>query len=313
MKKLKGKNCLITGAASGIGRQLALQLAKEGMNLFLSDIVMDKLEEVKEEIEKMGNKVFICKCDVSKFDEMQHLADVFFKKYEDLDLLINNVGIAGGGFIEAIELSEWKRVFEVNFWSIVYAIKIFLPKMLERGSGHFVSTGSGAGIVGLPAHPHYVASKFAVVGLTEALYSELYNSGINFSVICPIRVNTNIGMTSPITIDPSLLTETDPEEIKKKFQTFREIWWEDYFSMAIEPEYAAKKYIKGIKKNKLYIFDKRRVRLAMFIKAVGLKHVYKAVLRKLSEEDISAIEKGLVESGLSTRDHLLKELGNRIM
>ncbi len=312
MKILKDKNCLLTGAGSGIGRSLAIGLAKEGMNLFLADIDIKNLEKVKEEILDMGVKVYIRKCDVSKFEEINEMANDFYQKFGELDLLINNAGTAGGGFVDAIELDEWKRVLDVNLWSIIYSIKVFLPKMLERGSGHIVNTGSGAGIIGLAYHPHYVASKFAVVGLTEALYSELYNTGIIFSVICPIRVRTNIGRSSPIDFDPQLFTVTDQEEIKKKFENFKECFAVEYFKAGVEPAFAAKKYIKGIKKNRLYIFDKRILRLALLIKGIAFKRGWKAIIRKQRKEDYAAIETCLIKSGLSTKEHLKNTLGNRI-
>ncbi|MFX1339536.1 MAG: SDR family NAD(P)-dependent oxidoreductase [Promethearchaeota archaeon] len=311
MKNLKNKNCLLTGAASGIGRSLAIGLAEEGMNLFLADIDSENLEKVKEEIAKTGVKVYTRICNVSKFEEINEMAKDFYQKLGDLDLLINNAGIAGGGFIEDISLDEWKRVLDINLWSIIYSIKVFLPKMLERGSGHIVNTGSGAGIVGLPYHPHYVASKFAVLGLTEALYSELYNTGIKFSVICPIRVRTNIGITSPIVFDPKLFKITDQEEIKTKLKKFQECFAIEYFKTGVEPDFAAKRYIKGIKKNRLYIFDKRILRIALLIKGIAFKRGWKAVLRKQSKKDYSAIETCLVESGLSSKEHLRKILGNR--
>ena len=312
MKNLKNKNCLLTGAASGIGRSLAIGLAEEGMNLFLADIDVENLEKVKEEIANSGVKVYTRKCDVSKFEEINEMANDFYQKFGELDLLINNAGTASGGFIDAIELDEWKRVLDVNLWSIIYSIKVFLPKMLERGSGHIVNTGSGAGIIGLAYHPHYVASKFAVVGLTEALYSELYNTGIIFSVICPIRVRTNIGITSPIDLDPKLFTVTDQVEIKSKLAKFKECFAIEFFKAGINPTYAAKKYIKGIKKNKLYIFDKKLLRIALFIKGVSFKRGWKAVIRKQRKEDYTAIETCLIKSGLSTKEHLKKTLGNRI-
>ena len=312
MKILKNKNCLLTGAASGIGRSLAVGLAKEGMNLFLADVDLINLGKVKEEITKFGVQVYTRKCNVSKYEEINEMAEDFYRQFEELDLLINNAGTAGGGFIDAIELDEWKRVLDVNLWSIIYSIKVFLPKMLERGSGHIVNTGSGAGIIGLAYHPHYVASKFAVVGLTEALYSELYNTGLKFSVICPIRVRTNIGRTSPIDFDPQLFTVIDKEEIKKRLENFKECFAVEYFKAGIDPDYAASRYIKGIKKNKLYIFDKNLLRIALFIKGFAFKRGWKAVIRKQRKEDFAAIETCLIKSGLSTKEHLRKMLGNRI-
>ena len=312
MKKLRGKNCLLTGAASGIGRALALLLAKEGMNLYIVDIDTEKLEDVKREIEQIGAKVFADRCDVSKLEDLQKIEKDFSQKLGDLDLLINNAGAAGGGFILDIPLDEWEKVLGVNIWSIIYAIKVFLPKMIERGSGHFISTGSGAGIVGLAFHPHYVASKFAISGITEALYSELNGSGVNFSVICPTRVYTSIGRNSPINLTPNLLTEKDPAEIENKMAKFRDVFDVEFYKGGVQPEDAAKRYLKGIKKNKLYIFDIKILRLALFIKAVALRRGWKAILRKTAREDFEALETCLVDSGLSTKEHLKKELGNLI-
>jgi short-subunit dehydrogenase len=309
MKKLKGKNCLLTGAASGIGRSLAILLAKEGMNLFLVDIDTKNLENVKEEIENIGAIVFIAKCDVSKLEEIQRIADEFYEKLGDVDLLINNAGTAGGGFILDIPFDEWRRVLEVNLWSIIYSINVFLPKMLERGSGHIVNTGSGAGIVGLPYHPHYVASKYAVVGLTEALYSELYSTGVNFSVICPTRVYTNLAGSSPVVINPKLYSITDKDEIEEKFTIFKNIFATKFYEGGIQPDFAAKRYLKGIKKNKLYIFDIKILRVALLIKALALKRGWKAILKKQSKADYKNIEDCLIEAGLSTQEHLKKSRG----
>jgi len=312
MKNLKGKNCLLTGAASGIGRSLAILLAKEGMNLFLVDIDINNLEKVKEEIKAIDVQVTTGKCDVSKLEEIQNIANEFYSKYENLDLLINNAGVAGGGFILDIPLDEWKKVIDINLWSIIYSINVFLPKMLERGSGHIVNTGSGAGIIGLPYHPHYVASKYAVVGLTEALYSELYASGINFSVICPTRVFTNMAGSSPVTINPKLYSISDKNEIQERFKVFKKIFATRFYEGGIQADIATKRYLKGIKKNKLYIFDIKILRVALLVKALALKRGWKAILKKQSQEDYENIESCLIEAGLSTKEHLRKTLGNLV-
>jgi len=309
MKKLKGKNCLLTGAASGIGRCLAILLAKESMNLFIVDIDTKGLEKVKEEIEAIGAVIHASKCDVSKLEDIQRIADEFYQEFGELDLLINNAGVAGGGFFTEIPLDEWKRVLDVNLWSIIYSMNVFLPKMLERGSGHIVNTGSGAGVVGLPYHPHYVASKFAVVGLTEALKSEFYNTGLDFSVICPTRVYTNMAGSSPVTIDPKFFSPSlDKNEIEERFKVFREIFATRFYEGGIQADFAAKKYLNGIKKNKLYIFDIKILRAALFIKAVALKRGWKKALTKFAIEDLEMIESCLIDSGLSTKEHIDKIL-----
>jgi short-subunit dehydrogenase len=300
MKKLRSKNCLITGAASGIGRSLAIGLAKEGMNLFLVDLNIDGLQSVKKEIEDLGMKVFISKCDVSKLEDNERIANEAYSKLGEIDLLINNAGISHGSFILDLDLEDdWKKMMDVNLWSIIYSLKVFLPRMLERGSGYIVNTGSGAGVVGLPCHLPYIAVKFAVSGITEGLQSELHDSGLNFSVICPTLIKTNIIDRSDIKIPPNLLTSDDPEEIKQKLDEFKREFWKRYSEDGLTPDQAAKKYIKGIKKNKLYIFDKKILPVAMFIKGISRK-LYRRVLKRLGREYLELIDNVLLDIGAKT-------------
>ncbi len=297
--KLKDKNCVITGAASGIGRCLAIGLAKEGMNLFMADIQVENLEKVKQEIEKMGVRVFTARCDVAKYEDLANLAREVYARLGDVDLLINNAGIAGGGFVESIELEEWKRVLEVNLWGIIHSLKVFLPRMLQRGSGHIVNTGSGAGVVGIPHHIPYIASKFAVVGISEALYSELSSRGIIVSVICPTKVKTSIMDRTNISVLQGVVSG-NPEEIARKSGEFRKAFEKGYFKDALIPEEVARKYIQGIKKEKLYIFDSRIVPLAMLVKAV-FPRLYKGVLRKEGAKNLKLIREALSEAGIDLK------------
>lgn len=146
MKELKNKNCLITGASSGIGRSFALALAKEGINLFITDINVEGLEKVKTEIEELGATVYSDRCDVSKFEDFKKIAKNFYSQLGDVDLLINNAGIAIAGGIESLEIEDWKKVLDVNLMSIIYSLKVFVPRMVERGSGHIVNVSSGSGL-----------------------------------------------------------------------------------------------------------------------------------------------------------------------
>jgi hypothetical protein len=283
MISLEKKNCLITGAGSGIGRALAIELAKEGMNLFLVDIDLERLEKVRKEAEKYRVKAFIQKCDVSRYEDFKNLASAFFSKYEDLDLLINNAGISGRIAVEDLEIEEWKKIFDVNLWSVIYSLKVFLPKMLENGKGHIVNTSSGSGIIGLPYHLHYTASKFAIVGITEGLYSELSSRGLKFSVICPTVIKTNIIEKSSVRIPPKLLNDETKKIIESNLEIIKKEYRKRYSDKGIDPDKAALKYIEGIKKEKLYIFDKKSVPIGMFLKAISKKR-YKKVLQKQAEK-----------------------------
>ncbi len=297
MKKLKDKNCLLTGGATGIGRCLAIGLAKEGMNLFIADIDVEGLEKVKKEIEGFGVKVFTGRVDISRYEDFENLAKQVYSELGDIDLLINNAGIAGGGLVEALELEEWKHVLDINLWGIIHSLKVFLPRMVERGSGHIVNTGSGAGVVGIPYHIHYIASKFAVAGISEALYSELSHKGIKVSVICPTYLKTNIIDRTPIKVVEKFIESEDPEDVKKKAAEFKRLFWEKYMANSMSVEQAARRYIKGIKKDRLYIFDSRRPRIGMFLKAV-FERLYKKVLRSECNKDIKMIEEVLSELGI---------------
>lgn len=301
MKRLRGKNCLITGAASGIGRHLAYGLAREGMNLYLADMDTDGLERVRGEIEKYGGKVFTGRCDVSKYRDLENVAEAFYSLLGDMDVLVNNAGIAGAGLIEDISLEDWKHVMDVNAWSIIYSIRVFLPRMMERGTGHIVNTGSGAGIVGIPYHAQYIASKFTVVGITEALYSEIKHThrDMHFSVICPTYLRTNIIDRTPVSIPYSLLTKDGKVEIEGRMDEFKSIFWEKYTKGAPAVDRVVKKYIRGIKRNKLYIFDMARLRLAMVLKGI-CEPLYRLVLRSEGKRHLKMIKDSLAEMGIQT-------------
>ncbi len=301
MKDLRDKNCLLTGAASGIGRSLAYGLAAEGMNLFLVDMDMENLEEVRADLERSGARVHAGRCDVSSYEDQKNLSDLVYSKFDHIDLLINNAGIAGAGLVETLEPDDWKHVLDVNLWSIIYSIRVFLPKMLERGSGHFINVASGAGVVGIPYHIQYIASKFPVVGITEGLCSELSYRGVDFSVICPTHLKTNIIQRTPIKITEDFLVNVSQEEIDKRMDEFKSIFWVKYNYDAMPVDRAVASYIKGIKKNKLYIFDTPRLRLAFILKGVA-EGLYKRVLRSEGKKVLNMIKDTLTEMGIEYRD-----------
>ncbi|MHA2009199.1 MAG: SDR family NAD(P)-dependent oxidoreductase [Candidatus Hodarchaeales archaeon] len=255
MKDFKGRNGFITGAASskGIGRSLALELAREGMNLFITDIDTDGLEIVRREIEEIGVKVIASKCDVSKFEDWERVAEEFKSTLGEIDLLINNAGIAIGANIIELNLEDWKKVLGVNLWSIIHSLKVFVPRMIERRIGHIVNVASGAGIFGSSEPLPYVASKFAVVGLSEATFGSLQEFGINVSVICPAIIGTNIWTSSEVKIPQKLKDEFGAQKIEDIIQNFRE----EFLKNAVAADDVAKIYVKEIKENKLYICDNK--------------------------------------------------------
>jgi short-subunit dehydrogenase len=272
------------------------------MNLFLADMDGDGLEAVKAEIGTSEITVWLGRCDVSKYEDMQALAKDCYSSMGDVDLLINNAGVAGAGLIEDIGLEEWKTVMDVNVWSIIHSIRVFLPGMMERGAGHFVNVSSGAGIVGIPYHAQYIASKFTVVGITEALYSEIKHThpGIDFSVICPNFLKTNIMQRTPVSVPYSLLMEEDREEAEERMEEFKNIFWEKYTEGAPAIDTAVRKYIKGIKRNRLYIFDRIQLRVAMVLKGLA-EPLYKSALRSEGRRHLKMIRDCFSEMGIQTK------------
>ena len=265
MKDLHNKNCLITGAANGIGRSFSLALAREGMNLFIIDIDMENLEIVKSEVEDIGVKVQTAKCDVTKFEDFQTVAKEFYSNFGNLDLLINNAGIVIGGSFFEITLEDWKELLDVNLWSIIYSLKVFLPKMLEKRSGHIVNMASGAGVLGATEPIPYITSKFAVVGLSEALFGQLYSYGINVSVVLPSYIRTNIYQKCKVKYSREMINDVGEDKLREISGSLLS----EMHSKALSPDRAVKKYIKGIKNNQLYIYDSKAILALLALKGTN--------------------------------------------
>jgi len=299
MKDLMNKTCLITGAASGIGRSFAIALAKEGMRLFLTDIDLENLEETKLEVEKVGAEVYIEKCDVSLYKDFEKVAVDFTEKLGDLDLLINNAGIAIIDILTQVELEDWKRVLDVNLWSIIHSLKIFLPKMVERKSGHIVNVASAAGVIGTSEPLPYTASKFAVVGISEALYGQLNRYGINVSVIVPLYVKTNIFSTSKIRYPKKMIEDFGEEKVKEIYKSLVD----DMASKAISPDRAVKQYLKGIKNDQLYIYDLRTTRSACALKGTNPEQ-YEKFLINYNKSVYETRKNHFLKHGINIDDYI---------
>src|ERR687886_575891 len=194
--QLAGKVAVITGGASGIGRGTALAMARRGTDLVIADINDRRLEETRAAIAALGRRALAVHCDVSQDADVERLARVALAEMGRVDLLMNNAGVVLRGALEQIPMADWEWVFGINVLGVVRGIRAFLPHMLERGSGYIVNTGSIAGLIALTGEgAPYVASKFAVVGLSEALALYARPYGIGVSVLCPGSVDTNLHET----------------------------------------------------------------------------------------------------------------------
>lgn len=200
MKNFENKVAVITGGASGFGREFANTGADFGMKLVLADVQKDALDQAKIELETKGAHVLAVHCDVRKSDDVQRLADAAMEKFGAVHLLFNNAGVGTGGLIWENTLVDWEWVLGVNLWGVIHGVRIFTPLMLECAKkddsyeGHIVNTASIAGLLNAPTLGIYNVSKHAVVSLSESLYRdlELIEAPIGTSVLCPFYSSTGI-------------------------------------------------------------------------------------------------------------------------
>lgn len=195
MKNLKGKVAVITGAASGIGRSLALRLAGEGARLALSDVQEDGLAETARLARAAGAAdVHTERLDVADKEAFFAYADRVAAHFGAVHLVFNNAGVALGATVREMKLEDMEWLMGINFWGVVYGTKAFLPHLERAGEGHIVNVSSVFGIIGVPTQSAYNASKFAVRGFTEALRQELEIEGSKVSCSCvhPGGIKTNI-------------------------------------------------------------------------------------------------------------------------
>jgi len=183
---------VVTGAGSGIGRATARAFAALGGRVHLTDLDGAAVERAADEIRALGGTATAHVVDSADGPAVEALAAEVLESDGRVDVLHNNAGVCVGGPVEEISLDDWRWSVDVNLWGVVHGIRAFLPGMIRQGRGHIVNTASMAGLVGLPMVAPYCATKFAVVGLSEALATELGTHGIRVTAICPGAVRTNV-------------------------------------------------------------------------------------------------------------------------
>lgn len=186
-----GKICIVTGGTSGIGFAVSEALLNRGAVVFVADISEKSVTASKERLASFKNARFKV-VDVTNYDDVKNLVDDVVNQFGKIDYLFNNAGIGGTYQFEEVTLDTWKKVIDVNLWGVIHGIHAAFPVMAKQGFGHIVNTSSIAGLLAPPYQAVYCASKFAVVGMTEALRYELEHLGIAFSTVCPGNVATEI-------------------------------------------------------------------------------------------------------------------------
>ncbi len=182
---------VITGASSGIGEQSAEKFAQLHAIVILVSRNEEKLQQISSRLSKYQTTILVYACDISKKDQVDKMAKFVIEKFGSVDVLVNNAGFGIYDTVEKIKVEEMESQMSTNFFGMMYCIKAFLPKMLEKRSGHIVNVASVAGSVGIPGMASYCASKFAMLGFSESLYHELKGTGVGITVVSPIMVRTN--------------------------------------------------------------------------------------------------------------------------
>jgi NAD(P)-dependent dehydrogenase (short-subunit alcohol dehydrogenase family) len=193
---LNGKTAVITGAASGIGLELAEQFGAAGMNLVLGDVEKPALDEAVTALTSAGHQVAAMELDVRDLEQIQAFEVLARERFTNVHVLCNNAGVGSGGPVPGLDdLDLWRWTIDVDLWGVIYGCKVFLPAMLEHGEpAHVVNTASMAGLVAPPLMGAYNVSKFGVVALSETLAKEMLMTGssVGVSVLCPAFVQTGI-------------------------------------------------------------------------------------------------------------------------
>jgi 3-oxoacyl-[acyl-carrier protein] reductase len=192
MIELKNKNALITGAGKGIGKVIAIALAKEGINVILISRTQSDLDKVAAIIGEFGGKSLSLTADVSDMESINQAVDRALNEFKTIDILINNAGIAAFGKFLEVEPAVWASIIQVNLMGTYYTTRAVLPSMIERRTGDIINISATAGTKGNAKTSAYSASKYAVLGLTESLMQEVRRYNIRVTALTPSTIATEM-------------------------------------------------------------------------------------------------------------------------
>ena len=192
MKRFTQKRIAITGAASGLGRAIALRFARDGWSVCIADIHMERAVSVAKEIEALGVEALVFECNIAKEKDFQKLAKHLQESWGGVDILVNNAGISSSGSLDESSYEEWQRLLDINLMGVVRGCKVFSPILEQQGVGHIVNVASFAGIASAPGMVTYNVAKAGVISLSESLRHELKSKNISVSVACPSFFETNL-------------------------------------------------------------------------------------------------------------------------
>jgi NAD(P)-dependent dehydrogenase (short-subunit alcohol dehydrogenase family) len=242
MKDFRGKVAAITGAGSGIGRALALELARRGAGLALSDIDEAGLAQSAQQVRALGSACSTARVDVAERDAVFAWAEACRAEHGQVNLVINNAGVALAALAETVSPEDFRWIMGINFWGVVHGTQAFLPHLRASGEGHVVNISSIFGMIAMPTQGAYNAAKFAVRGYTEALRMELDLEGAPVGVTCVHPGGVATGIARAQRVDPAIVLFLGQDREAFLRQSDRMI-------QTTAPDAAARRILKGVERN----------------------------------------------------------------
>ncbi len=237
MEGFAGKVSVVTGAGSGIGQALAIELGRSGAHLAISDVDTEGLAVTADMLKAIGAQVMSDRLNVTERETFHAYAEAVAERFGKVNQIYNNAGIAFSGDVEISEIKDFERVFDVDFWGMVNGTKAFLPHLIASGDGHVINISSLLGLLGMPGQAAYCAAKFAVRGFTEALSQEMAMAGHPVTVTC---VHPG-GIKTAIARNMTTADGLDKQALAREFDTHL---------AKLTPEKAAHIILEGVRKKK---------------------------------------------------------------
>jgi NAD(P)-dependent dehydrogenase (short-subunit alcohol dehydrogenase family) len=281
---LTEKTVLVTGAASGIGKETALAFAHRSANLIICDVNEAGLAATEQRIRGLGRNVFARRVDVANRHDMKDFAAVVHAHVEAVDVLVNNAGVGlGAGFLDT-SLDDWDWITGINLWGVIHGCHFFVPPMVKRArGGHVVNVASAAAYVATEALVAYSTTKYAVLGLSEALRDELARHRIGVTAICPGIINTPI-------------TETSPLRGANATSEARQLMVDFYRRRNYGPERVARNILKAVQRNRSVAPVSPEAWLMYY-----LKRIAPGIVRRLSRTMADRMQRQIEQA--TTRPH----------
>ena len=212
MENLKGKKALITGGNKGLGKATAIALAKEGVDVAITGRNEEQLVATVNELKSLGVSATYAVFDVGNYDEVKKGIQSIFASFETIDILINNAGIAAFGSFNDMDVTTWSNIIQTNVMGMYYVTKEVLPHLIAKNQGDIINVSSTAGLTGNPNTSAYSASKFAVIGLSEALMKEVRKNNIRVCTLTPSTIASDMSISLGIAKKEDVETVLQPED-----------------------------------------------------------------------------------------------------